>query len=384
MLMDANVLPSQRHCFEVPREIAYFNNASLAPQLRSVRAAGEAALARNARPWTIPGSDWVTGPDELRALFARLVGAPADAVALIPATSYGQAIAAHNSSVAPGDRIVLVSGDFPSSLYTWSALARRTGAEIVMVECHKDGWTDAVCQAIDERVKVVAVPTIHWIDGSALDVERIGAAARAAGATFIVDASQSLGVVPFEVDRVRPDYLVTVGYKWLLGPFAVAYLYAGERARGGEPIEHNWINRADAQDDSLAAAAQDAYLPGARRFDVGQRTNFTLVPMAAAGLAQILEWQPARIGAALAAITDRIAARAGELGFTVTPGPRGPHIVSLQTGGRANHALAAALAAENIFVAARGTVVRIAPHLYVDEEDVERLLAALERMGHER
>src|SRR5919109_494622 len=95
-------LPNQRHLFEIPDDLAYFNCASLAPQLRSVRVAGEEALARRAAPWTIRADDWFVDVEELRALFARLIGADADGVALIPATSYGLAVAAHNLEASEG------------------------------------------------------------------------------------------------------------------------------------------------------------------------------------------------------------------------------------------------------------------------------------------
>src|SRR3990172_7382172 len=97
-------LANQRHLFEIPDGVAFFNCANVAPQLRSVRKAGERALARNARPWEIASSDWFTDVERLRALFARLVGGDADGVALVPSTSYGLAVAALNLDARPGPR----------------------------------------------------------------------------------------------------------------------------------------------------------------------------------------------------------------------------------------------------------------------------------------
>ena len=127
------VLGDQRAAFDVPPEIAYFNTANLAPHLHSVRAAGEAALERRSRPWTIDAPDWFTDVERLRALFGRIVGAGPDGVALVPATSYGFAVAAANLPVRPGRRILVLAEEYPSGIYTWRAVARRSGAELLTV-----------------------------------------------------------------------------------------------------------------------------------------------------------------------------------------------------------------------------------------------------------
>lgn len=136
-------LPNQRHLFEIPHDATYLNCAAMAPQLRSVRAAGQAALARNAEPWKIRAADWFTGTEELRQLFARMIGATAEGVAIIPAASYGLATAAANLEAGPQDTVVLVAEDFPSNVYTWRSLARRTGAAIVTVRrVPGQSWAD--------------------------------------------------------------------------------------------------------------------------------------------------------------------------------------------------------------------------------------------------
>ena len=105
------------------------------------------------------------------------------------------------------------------------------------------GWTAAVLAALDERVAVVSVPNVHWTDGALLDLVAIARRTREVGARLVIDGSQSVGATPLDVGELRPDFLVTVGYKWLLGPFSVGYLYVAEEHREGEPLEENWINR---------------------------------------------------------------------------------------------------------------------------------------------
>ena len=373
-------LDTQRHLFEIPDVVAYFNVASLAPQLRAVRAAGETALADRSAPWRTASADWFSEVEQLRVLFARVIGGDADGVALIPATSYGLAIAAHNATAGPGDRVLLIADEYPSTVYTWRAFAAQSGAEVITVarDEHRS-WTDAVLAALDDRVRVISVPNVRWTDGGLIDLRLVGARARELGALFVVDVTQSLGAMPFDLSTVRPDFLVATGYKWLLGPFSVAYLWVAPEHRCGTPLEQNWINRSGSEDFARLTDYQDDFQPGARRFDVGQRTNFTLTPMAIAALTQILDWQVARIATTLQAITDRIEqwARVHDL----TPPAahdRGPHMLEVGIPAPAMARVPRLLAESNVFVGVRGaTGVRISPHLYTTDHDVQRLFDAL-------
>ncbi|RJG12644.1 aminotransferase class V-fold PLP-dependent enzyme [Pseudomonas cavernicola] len=375
----ALTLPNQRHLFDIPDDVVYLNCASLAPQMLSVRAAGEAAMSRNAQPWKIHAEDWFTQVEELRALFAQVINADAESVALIPATSYGLSVAAANVEAKPHDRILLIADDYPSTVYTWRAFAKRTGAEILTVErAEQESWTDAILKVFDQRVKVVSVPNVHWTNGALIDLKRIGQRAREVGATFIVDASQSLGAMSTDVAELRPDYLVTVGYKWLLGPFSVGYMYIDSARRDGKPIEQNWILRADSENFDGLVDYRDEYQPGARRFDVGERTNFTLTPMAIAALKQLLEWDITRITSTLSKITASIERRADRLGLrTLAAEQRGPHMLGIELPSESLKSVAARLAEQNVYVGIRGASMRVSPHVYITERDLDRFFNLL-------
>lgn len=329
--------------------------------------------------------DWFLDVERLRALFAEVIGGDAEGVAMIPATSYGLAIAAANSRERPGDRVLLIDEDYPSTVYTWCHFAANVGAEVVTV-ARRDGesWTDAVLAALDDRVRVVSIPNVRWTDGAAIDLERVGARTRELGALLVVDVTQSLGAVPFDLGVVRPDYLVATGYKWLLGPFALAYLWVAPEHRGGAPLEHNWINRAGSQDFAQLTDYQAEFQPGARRFDVGQRTTFTLVPMAIAALTQILDWQIPRIAATLVHTTGRIETWADEHGLKPLPAAdRGPHMLEVGIPAAAMPRVPERLKQDGVFVGVRGaTGLRISPHLYTTDADLDRLFDALARALH--
>ena len=224
----------------------------------------------------------------------------------------------------------------------------------------------------------MSVPNVHWTDGSLIDLDAVAARVHELDCLLAIDASQSCGAMPTSVERLRPDFLVAVGYKWLLGPMSVSYLYVAPEHREGEPVEENWINRAGSEDFAALVDYEDAYQPGARRFDVGQRSSFQLVPMAVAALEQVLEWDPQRIAATLAQTTAAIADGAAPFGLEASPADqRGPHMLGLAIPEGVGDSLRASLDAAECHAAVRGGALRIAPHLHNTPAEVDRLLAAL-------
>ena len=373
-------LGNQRELFEIPEGICYLNCAYMSPQLRSAREVGERAVSRKSRPWEITPDQFFEDVEKTRALFARLVGADADGVALIPSVSYGMAVAAANVEVKPGENILILGDQFPSNVYPWRKLAARKDAKLVTVPRPADhDWTTAVLGHLDEDTAIVAVPNCHWMDGSLLDLARVGERARQAGAALVVDGTQSLGAHPLGVGEVRPDFLVAGAYKWLLGPYGVGFMYVGEVYREGEPIEHNWINRRGSEDFARLVGYQEAFQPGARRYDVGERSNFVLLPMANETMRQILDWGIANVSETIGGLTDLIEKRAKERGIEAIPAKRrARHMIGLKLGSAVPEDLAARLAESGVFVSVRGESVRVSPHLYNTAEDVDRLFGVLE------
>jgi len=373
------LLPCQRHLFEIPREVAYLNCAYMSPLLRAAREAGERAVARKSRPWEITPPDFFRDAEVLRERFAALLGATADDIAVVPSASYGMAVAAANLPLRAGQRVILLDEEFPSVIYTWLERARDCGAQAVLLpRPTDDDWTSVVLEAIDERTAVAALPVCHWTDGALLDLERVAARLREVGAALTVDATQSLGVMPFDLASVDPDFLAAAAYKWLLGPYTVSFLYVAPRRQDGRPIEHNWITREGSEDFAGLTRYQDRYQAGARRYDMGEVSNFALLPVAGAGLAQILDWGIERAYASVSGLAARLAAGAAELGFQAVPADRrAGHYLGLRAAGGLPPELSRRLAAAGVYVSVRGSALRVTPHLYNDQEDVERFFTAL-------
>src|SRR5262249_32565146 len=143
-----------------------------------------------------------------------------------------------------------------------------------------DDWTTAILARLGARTAIVALPHCHWTDGGLIDLERIGVAARGVGAALVLDLTQSLGALPFDIRRVDPDFMVAATYKWLLGPYSLGFLYVAPRRHGGQPLEQGYLNRRDAEVTARRLDYIEEFQPGARRYDMGEKSNFVLLPMA--------------------------------------------------------------------------------------------------------
>lgn len=379
-------LTCQKHLFNLDPAVHYINGAYMSPLLQSAETAGLQALLRKRQPDKISPLDFFTDVERLRGLFARLVGAPeADQVALIPSASYGMAVVAQNLPLRPGQKIVVAEAQFPSNVYPWLSLAQQRGVELQFVPMPAEGrerarhWNEALLEAIDERTALLALGHIHWATGSVFDLQRLSERVHRHGGLVVVDGTQSVGALPMDVRRLGLDALVCAGYKWLMGPYALGYAWFGPAFLEGRPIEENWINRAQSEDFARLVDYQPAYQPGARRFDVGERSNFILVPMAIAALEQLLAWEPARIQAYCARLLADALPQWQARGYEIeAPEGRAAHLFGLRLpGGQAPEQLQQRLKAAQVSVSLRGDFLRISPNVYNDAADVEALTAAL-------
>lgn len=375
------MIPSQRHLFAIPREVAYLNCAYMSPLSHDVIAAIDAGARMKATPWTLTIPDFYDSVDEARALFAGVVNADADGVAIAPSASYGIETAAKNLPLGPGRRVVTLADQFPSHVYPWRRLARDQGGEVIAVAPPPgEAATDAVLGAIDERCAVAALPNVLWTNGALVDLVAVRARCDEVGAALALDLTQSAGAMITDFSKIRPDFAVVAGYKWLLSPYATGFLYVAPHRRDGEPLEEGWITREDSRNFANLTAYKDAYEPGAIRFDMGERANFALMPGVVAALRQIADWGVAEIEATLAARNAALSARLSGLGLTPTPdAARGPHFLGVALPEGAPADLVARLAASGVHVSARGGSLRVTPHLWCDDEDADRLVEALAR-----
>ncbi|CAM2069901.1 Aminotransferase class V-fold PLP-dependent enzyme [Sulfidibacter corallicola] len=376
MTQPSSPLSCDRTYFDIPQDITYYNCAYLSPMCHPVHEAGIAALNREARPWTIKPDDFYEDSEVVRGLFASLIGTESRNVALIPSVSYGINVAAQVIEPGQGRRILLLDEQFPSNVYPWREAVKRTGAHIVHVPRPQNGdWTRAILDHLDERVAVASMPHCHWTDGSLVDLELVSDRCRELGIPLVLDVTQSLGAMPLNLDRIRPAFLVAAGYKWLLGPYSTAYLYADPRYQDGPQLDPNWMTRKDSRNFAELVNYRDELEPGALRYDVGQRSKFILLPMAIAAFRQIMSWGVANIGQALGAYNRELREGARSLGFETLPDKyAAPHLMGLRHPEGIPVELVRAFQERQIVVSVRGNAIRVAPHLYNDAEDRRRFL----------
>ena len=379
------MLASQRELFDVPRDICYLNSASYSPLPLKTQEAGRAAVLRKAKPWTLDAGFANRQHDRARTAAARLINADAVDTALIPSISYGVATAAKVLPIPRGTRVIVLENDHSSPVLEWQTRAEAQGFAIETVRQPDDGdWTSAVLATIGRTgappVGLASISSVHWSDGGMIDIETVAAALRRHGASFLIDATHGVGVLELDVKSLDPDFVIFPTYKWLLGPYGRAFLYVAKRHQGGVPLEQTAFGRRDVRAENAVYFADTGYLPDARRFDMGERDHFIAMEMASIGMEMMADWGASAVVQRLAMLTERIAAGVREIGVGVPkPRVRAPHILSLGFKDGMPSGLFEGLASEGIYVAPRLGRLRISPHVFNDEEDADRFVAALAR-----
>ncbi len=369
----------QRDLFILEDGVTYLNCANMSAMLKAVKEAGLEALETRAAPWNISSEDWFTNSETLRMLASNIFQTSQENVALVPSVSYGLALAAKNLRIEPRKTIIVLEQQFPSNYYVWVNLAHQLNLRIMTVrKDNAKSLTEKLLANIDNNTGLVALPNCHWIDGSFIDLQQISDATRTVGAFFVLDLSQSLGVLPIDIERVRPDFAVSVGYKWLLGPYGLGYMYVSQKwQEEGKPLEYSWLTKQGSDNFASLTTYVNEYRNGARKFDMGEFPQFNLLPMAIAALRQILQWEVSSIQCALKKLTDSIAEykRNNRIGDDGSVGVG--HIASIPIGTLDENDLGRRLKNNNVVVSFRGESIRVSPHLYNDPGDIEKLLSCL-------
>jgi selenocysteine lyase/cysteine desulfurase len=378
-------LTCQRSAFGLPDDLHYLNCAYMGPLPRVTEEAGIEGVRSKRNPISIVPDDFYRASNELRGLFSGLIGEDdPNRIAILPGVSYGVAVAARNLPMEAGQNVVLTHEQFPGNVHAWTRLAREAGGEARFVTPPESAgrgqaWNEALLDSIDQATAVVAVPHVHWTDGTLFDLAEIGRRCREVGAALVVDGTQSVGALPFDIAEVRPDALIVAVYKWLLGPYSVGLGYFGSRFDSGVPLEETWIGREKSEDFQNLVHYRDAYQPGALRYDVSERSNFALLPMAIASLRLVTDWGPERIQDYCRRLISGALDEAADLGFSVEDEAwRGSHLFGLRMPATIDLAgLKDALERRKVVASLRGSALRLAPNVYNDASDVEALMDGL-------
>ncbi len=380
------MLASQRALFDLPDDVCYLNAASYGPLPLATVAAARQAVERKSRPWEIDSSFAAGQHERARKAAAGLINADPDDVALISSVSYGVATAAKILAVPAGSRVLVLQDDHSSPVLEWISRAAAQGFDVETLRSPADhDWTAAVLAAIERPgaapIAVASISSVLWTDGGVVDMNRVAPALRAQGAVLLIDATHGTGVLALDVRTLDPDFVIFPTYKWLLGPYGRAFLYVAKRHQGAVPLEQTSAGRRGVNSEADRYFKDLDYVGNARRFDMGERDHFISLEMAAMGIEQVAAWGCAAIAERLAMLTKRLAdgVRGNRVSFPDARF-RAPHILSLGFSGGMPDGLIGKLAAERIHVAPRLGRMRISPHVYNTEGDVERFVETFRRL----
>jgi selenocysteine lyase/cysteine desulfurase len=380
------MLPSQRALFDLPREVCYLNAASYSPLPLRTQEAACAAVGRKGRPWLIDNEFAQAQYERTRKAAAALIDAdPAD-VALTPSVGYGVSTAAKIFKVPRGARVLVLQDDHSSAVLEWMTRAEEGGLTVETVCQPQDGdWTQAVLAAIAREgappIAIASISSVHWSDGGTVDLGKVASALRKAGAALLVDATHSAGVLDLDVRALDPDFVAFPTYKWLIGPYARAFLYVAKRHQGGIPLEQTSAGRRAVRAEQKVYFADTNYVGDARRFDMGERDHFISMEMAAIGMEMVAAWGRAAIAERLAMLTGRLADGLRGTGADIPDARvRAPHILSLGFPDGMPGELVERLAAKNVYAAPRLGRLRISPHVYNDEADIDRFVEVFSKV----
>ncbi len=370
--------------FPVRERWTYVNHAAVSPWPASVRRAVVEFATANHRDGPASFADWVANERELHQRYARLLGAAsADEISVVPNTTEGVGIVAAGLDWRAGDNLVTAVGEFPTNQLAWAALADR-GVTLRAVDLRFAADPEAaLLEAMDERTRLLTVSSVQWTDGFRLDLGRLGPACRAAGVLFFVDAIQQLGALRVDVERDAVDCLAAGSHKWQMGPEGLGVFYCRAQWRDRiRPLKLGWrmLEQAFAFDRPERAVAGTG-----QRFEPGSPNTLGQMALNAALALQErygTAWIEQRVLANTAALISGIdALPALELASRRTP-ERRSGIVSLRPLNTSPRTLARRLAERNIVAVARGELLRLSPHFYQGEADMQGVLEGLENFSN--
>lgn len=366
--------------FDQAPGLVYLNHAAVAPWPERTRAAVSRFAAENQLRGAQHYRHWLEVEQRLRGQLQRLINADAAAeIALLKSTSEGLSVIAHGLEWAPGDTILTAREEFPSNRVTWQSLAPQ-GVTTRLVElAGREDPEAALFDAVDDSTRLLSISAVQYADGLRMDLPRIGAFCRERGILFCVDAIQQLGALPFDVAAVGADFVVADGHKWLLSAEGLALFYCrGDHLERLRLNQYGWHMLADHSDYSRLdwTPARDA-----TRFECGS-PNMLGIHALSASLSLFEELGMDEVAAAITRHTGRLADAldARDDCELLSPGDpsRRAGIVTFRPTRVDSQALYRALMADDVVCAARGGGVRLSPHFWHADADIDLALARID------
>jgi cysteine desulfurase/selenocysteine lyase len=372
-----------RTLFPVTEQLVHLNHAGVSPISLRVQAAVSAFLESALRIDPRRNQWWEERSEQVRARCADLIGARAHEIAFVKNTSEGLSLVAAGLPWREGDNVIAVDGEYPSNVYPWFALQARGVATRLIPRRNGRVRPDDVVAAADARTRVVAVSFVDWLTGARNDLASLAELCHARGWLFCVDGIQGVGAIPLNVERAGIDCLAVGGHKWLLAPEGCGFLYVSDRVvEQLSSVLQGWKSVDDA----------DTYLPyhfeprrDALKFESGTLPHLGIHALGAA-VELLLEVGMDEVWGRISAVTERFATGLRSLGAEI--------VSPWEDDARSGIVVFRVHADPEVFVRqlnemgfivrVREGGIRVAPHFYNSADDVERFLAAVTSLLHQR
>lgn len=378
------MLSCQKDLFDFDEGITYLNGAYMSPLMNRVKEAGLSALIRKSKPWTISPTSFFDSVDKLKNLVAQLINSDQpDRISIIPSVSYGMANVAKNIHFKKGDHIVLLDKQFPSNYFIWKTLAEKHELILDIIsppDSNQRGqaWNEFLLNAITPLTKLVSIEHIHWADGTRFDLKAIREKTLEVGALLVVDGTQSLGAFPFDQSIFQVDALIVAGYKSLMGPYSMGVAYYGAAFDSGIPIEENWINKKGSEVFEKLLDYELEYKPGAARYSMGEQSQLIHVPMQIAAIEQLLDWNVVEVQSYCKRLVDSILPVLKDNNIWIEDSEwRANHLFGIRPSHEITYLLKEKLLFNKIYVSFRSDSIRVSPHVYNTNSDLQKLVSAL-------
>lgn len=359
--------------FPITRKLVHLNHASVAPT--SVRAAEAAASwLRSLAEEADDEVAWEAGVERCRGRFAKLLGCSAGEVAFVRNTSHGLSLVAEGIRWRRGDSIAVATAiEYPSNVHPWRRKAEELGHEVLEIP-HLGGDLDLdrIADVLKTGPRLLAVSSAQYASGAVADLVALGRMCREQDVLFCVDAIQTVGALPVDVREAGIDFLSADSHKWMLGMPGVGVLFVDSgRVREMRPALLGWKSMVDGWEFD---SRYDTLLPDAGRFEEGS-PSYALIEGLSAAVSLLQEVSIEAIADRVGRLVERLAAGLEPLGCAIGPvRPARHHILSFSHPGICLESAAADLRRRGILVSVRGAGIRVAPHFYNTEAEIDRFV----------
>jgi len=361
----------------------YLNVAGNGPLPKVSVKAAQGAIEWKKFPQRVPDEAYFDVPNRIRASIAKLISANPEEIALTTGASAGMAAVAYGLTWKPGDEVITAKGEFPLEYTTWRPMEQREGLKLKIVS-PSDRFITAedLIAALTPKTRLVSVSLTRFDDGTMIDAPRLAAACHAQGTLLLLDASQCCGAVPMNVAELGADFITCAGYKWLLGPYGTGFFWVkGEQIAAMRPGPFYWTAAEGANHFGSLVFANPKVAAGARRWDSAETASYFNLAAMAESLELVLRFGPETVAAHNRALMEQTFERLPKdrcvPASPLDPARRGPYACFAARTPEKSAALYAKLQADNIFVSLREGNLRVSPHLFNTERDIDRLIAAI-------